>query len=141
MTRICFIIFLVTLWTFSLSADIYAQKNQEEQIQKAAESWMPLWDIGKYEESYELLAQDTRDKISKRQWFVYWTGVRKPLGALKSRKLKKAEYIKSLPSMPNQEGALLQYESSFEKNESVLEIFAMMREKDGTWRVANYLSN
>ncbi len=120
---------------------VHAEDNPEKAAQKAAESWMPLWDAGKHAESYELLAQRMRDSISKRQWFVYWSTARKPLGALKSRKLKLAKYIKSLPGVPDQEGAMLQYESSFENKEAVLETFGMMREKDGTWRVANYLTN
>jgi hypothetical protein len=117
-----------------------AEDMPEKAAQKAAEAWMPLWDAGKYDESYQELAEHTRKNIPKRQWFVYWSAVRKPLGKLKSRKLIEAKYIKSLPGVPDQEGAMLQYESSFENKESVVETFGMMREKDGTWRVANYLT-
>ena len=102
---------------------------------------MPLWDSGNYDESHEQLAEHIKQKIPKRQWFVYWTAVRKPLGKLKSRKLVKAEYIKSLPGVPDQEGATLRYESSFENQASVIETFGLMREKTGIWRVANYVTN
>ena len=112
----------------------------EKAAQRAAEAWAPLWDAGKYDESYQELAEHTRKNIPKRQWFVYWSAVRKPLGKLKSRKLIEAKYMKSLPGVPEQEGAMLQYESSFENKESVVETFGMMREKNGTWRVANYLT-
>ncbi len=117
-----------------------AEDSPEKAAQKAAEAWMPLWDAGKYDESYEELAEDTKKSISKRQWFVYWSAVRKPLGKLKSRKLIEAKYIKSLPGVPEQEGAVLRYEGSFENKESLVETFGMMREKDGTWRVANYIT-
>lgn len=122
------------------SGVVRAEDTPEKVAQKAAEAWMPLWDAGKYDESYQELAEHTRKNIPKRQWFVYWSAVRKPLGKLKSRKLIEAKYIKSLPGVPDQEGAMLQYESSFENKESVIETFGMMREKDGTWRVANYLT-
>jgi hypothetical protein len=122
------------------SAAAQAEDAPEKAAQKAAEAWMPLWDAGKYDESYQELAEDTRKNIPKRQWFVYWSAIRKPLGKLKSRKLIEAKYIKSLPGVPGQEGAMLQYESSFENREFVIETFGMMREKDGTWRVANYLT-
>jgi hypothetical protein len=120
---------------------VRAEDAPEKAAQKAAESWMPLWDSGKYDESYEQLAEHTKQKIPKKQWFVYWTAVRKPLGKLKSRKLVKAEYIKSLPGVPDQEGATLRYESSFENKVSVVETFGMMLEKNGAWRVANYVTN
>ena len=100
---------------------------------------MPLWDSGKCDESYEELAETTKKGIPKKQWFVYWSAVRKPLGKLKSRKLIEAKYLKSLPD-PDLEGALLRYESSFENKESLVETFGMIRSKDGTWRVANYIT-
>src|SRR5215204_3108269 len=119
-----------------------AQENDtpEKAAQKAAEAWVPLWDAGKYDESYDELAGHTKKSIPRRQWFVYWSAVRKPLGNLKSRKLVEAHYIKSLPGVPDQEGAVLRYESSFENKESLAETFGMMREKDGTWRVSDYIT-
>lgn len=125
----------------SAVGNAHAQDCPDKLAQNAVESWVSLWDAGKYDQSYGLLAQLTRDEIDKRNWFVYWSAVRKPLGALKSRKLKEITLIKSLPGAPDQEGATLQFESSFESRNSVLESFGMVKEKDGTWRVANYLTN
>ena len=119
---------------------IHAVDLPETAAQKALESWMPLWDSGKYDESYDKLAESTKKDISKRQWFEYWSTVRKPLGNVKSRKLKEVKYFTSLPNLPNHEGAMLQYEGSFESKGSVVETFGMVRETNGTWRVANYLT-
>jgi hypothetical protein len=129
---------LVGLLCFGASGNV--DDPPEKLAQKAAEVWMPLWDSGKYEESYEQLAEHTRKNIPRRQWFVYWTAVRKPLGKLKTRKLVHAEYIESLEGVPDHAGAILRYESSFENRASVVETFGMMRENDGTWRVANYIT-
>jgi hypothetical protein len=118
---------------------VRAEDKPEQAAKKAAEAWMPLWDSGKYDESYDLLAEHTKRDIPRRQWFVYWVAVRKPLGKLKSRKLIHAEYIKSLPGVPDQAGAVLEYESSFENRTTLVETFGMMREKDGTWRIGNYI--
>ena len=117
-----------------------AEDSPEKAAQKAAEAWMPLWDEGKWEESYKELAEQTRKDNTPRQWYVYWYAVRKPLGKLKSRKLVEAKYIESLPGDPGRAGAVLRYESSFEKKESLVETFAMMLEKDGAWRVGYYIT-
>ena len=117
-----------------------AEDSPEKAAQKAAEAWMPLWDSGKWEESYKELAESTRRDNTPRQWYVYWYAVRKPLGKVKSRKLVEAEYIKSLPGIPDLAGATLRYESSFENKGAVVETFAMMLEKDGKWRVAYYIT-
>ena len=138
--KLLYTISVIALLLLSWSNGVVrAEDTPEQAAQKAAEAWMPLWDSGKYDESYDALAEHTRQSIPRRQWFVYWTAVRKPLGKLKSRKLVYAEYIKSLPGVPDQAGAVLEYESSFENRASFVETFGMMREKDGTWRVANYI--
>ena len=112
-----------------------------EDAKKAMEEWREIWDSGKYEKSYEKLAEYTQKNLNKRTWFVYWTGVRKPLGKVKSRKLISADYINSLQGLPDREGMMYQFQSSFEKANKVIETFALMREEDGTWKVANYLTN
>jgi hypothetical protein len=136
-----FLIFFATAALICYGIEVArAEDPPEKAAQKAAEAWMPLWDSGKWEESYKELAEQTRKDNTPRQWYVYWYAVRKPLGKVKSRKLVEAEYIKSLPGVPGQAGAALRYESSFENKESVVETFAMMLEKDGTWRVAYYIT-
>lgn len=137
--NLIFVLFFLTIAAFAVG--VRAQDCPDKLAQKAVESWVSKWDAGKYDESYELLAQMTRDTFDKRKWFVYWSAARKPLGALKSRKLKETTLIKSLRNAPDQEGATLQFESSFENRSSVLETFGLVREKDGTWRVANYLTD
>ncbi|HVG34761.1 MAG TPA: DUF4019 domain-containing protein [Pyrinomonadaceae bacterium] len=132
--------FITALLFVSLITVVQADdRTQEKAAQHAAETWMPLFDSGKYAESWEELAQYTKAHLDKRTWEVYLIAVRQPLGELKTRKLKRAQFIKSLKGVPDQSGAILEYESSFENKKSVIETFAMMLEKDGTWRVANYI--
>ncbi len=119
---------------------VRAEDSPEIAAQKAIEAWVPLWDSGRYAESYRELAEDTKKNITKEQWFVYWTAVRKPLGRVQSRKLIEAKYMKSLPGVPDHEGAVLRYESSFENRKAIVETFGMMHETNGTWRVANYVT-
>jgi hypothetical protein len=109
--------------------------------QKALEAWLVLWDSGKWEESYKELAELARRSTTERHWFITWSGVRKPLGRVRSRKLLDAEHMKPLSaSRPDQEGAVLRYESSFENRKSIVELFGLIRETDGTWRVLSYIT-
>ena len=110
----------------------------EEAARSAADAWLVSWDANKYDDSYDELAEQTKRDVTRAQWLDYWKAIRKPLGAMKSRQLVGAKYFKSLPNLPDHEGAMLQYQTSFETKPSVLETLGMVREKDGTWRVANY---
>lgn len=119
---------------------VLTAESPERAAQTAVETWVLLWDSGKYDESYQGLAEHTKKNLPQKQWFVYWATARKPLGRVRFRKLIEANYMKSLPGVPDREGAILRYESSFENKDSVVESFGLMQEKDGTWRVANYLN-
>lgn len=113
----------------------------DQAIINVATEWLALWDGGKIDEAYAALSSGSRSTMTKQLWTNYWSGVRNPLGALKSRKLIEGEYILELPGAPGQEGYILRYTSSFEKLKAVNETVALMREKDGTWSVGHYLSN
>ena len=105
--------------------------NAQDTPEKVVEAWLILWDEGKYEDFYKLLAEDTRQRFTERDWFNYWIDVRYPLGKLKSRKFAARKYI-------NQERLLFVYAGSYENKETIIEMCAVIREKDGNWRVWSY---
>lgn len=130
---------LLIVALLAVAAHSEAQTAPERAAQEALNTWLPLWDSGKFDESYDRLAERTKKDISRAQWIEYGTAVRKPLGAVKSRELADARYIRDLPDIPGQAGAMLQYQTSFENRDKATETFGMVQEKDGAWRVANYI--
>jgi Protein of unknown function (DUF4019) len=123
----------------TVSAVAGAQDTPEQAAQQALESWLPLWDAGQCAESYTRLAEQIRKDISQTRWCEYWSAVRKPLGALKTRRLREARYLPALKDVPDRDGAMLQYDSTFENRAAAVETIGMVHERDGSWRVANYL--
>lgn len=119
---------------------VCAQDAPKKAAQAAVEGWVPLWDLGNCDESYEQLAEQTRKQVTKELWLDYWTAVRKPFGKLKTRKFYAVIYTKPSPGELDRESVIVQYKSSFENQAPLIETFAVLREKNGTWRVANYLS-
>jgi Protein of unknown function (DUF4019) len=110
----------------------------EEAARKVAEAWLPLLDSGRYAESWEPLSVKVKNELSKRQWELGMTGYRKPLGGLKSRRLGKVIYVKSLQGHPGHEGAVVRFDSVYENRESVIELVGVIRDDDGEWRVLIY---
>ena len=103
----------------------------EEAAQKVAEAWLPLLDSGRYAESWEPLSVKIKNDLSKRQWELGMTGFRGPLGKLKSRRLGKVIYIKSLQGYPGHEGAIVRFDSVYENRESVIELVGVTMRKTG----------
>jgi len=48
--------------------------------------------------------------------------------------------VDALKNLPDQKGAILQYTSSFENKQSVVETFAVIQEKGGEWRMGFYVT-
>lgn len=132
-----FAFILATAVTFSC-AIARAQQKPEELAQQSADSWLALVDSGKYDDSWQEAASSFKAAVAKDQWQTMLHASRAPLGKLVSRKLKNANYTKTLPGAPDGEYVVIQYDSSFEHKQSAVETITPMLDKDGKWRVSGY---
>ena len=118
-----------------------AQADEAESVAKAqaaTTTWLALTDSGKYGESWDTAAQLFKDAGVRSAWENAIRGVRAPLGALVSRKLKSAKFTRSLPGAPDGEYVVIQYDTAYKNKASAVETLTPMRDKDGAWRVAGY---
>ena len=104
----------------------------------AAKKWLTMVDQGKYEESWKEAAQYFKNAVTQDQWRQSLQAVRKPLGNLIFRKVKSRAYMTSLPSAPDGEYVVIQFETSFANKKSAIETVTPMLDKDGSWRVSGY---
>lgn len=127
--------------------DSQPEQKPEEVARKVAEGWLSLLDSGEYAESWEELSPVMKERLTERgipkgRWEAAMRSLREQhLGKLTSRKLVQALFVKSLPGLPDHEGASVQFESDFEKRQDVLESVAVIHDKDEKWRVALYVTN
>jgi hypothetical protein len=103
----------------------------------AATAWLAEIDAGKFGDSWEHAAPALKKAVSKSDWEGSVGGIRGQLGAVKSRKLRSANYTKSLPNAPEGEYVVMLYDTTF-ANKAVVETVTPMRDKDGVWRVSGY---
>ena len=132
-----FAFILATAVAFSC-AIARAQQKPEQLAQQSADSWLVLVDSGKYADSWQEAASMFKVAVAKDQWQNMLHANRAPLGKLVSRKLKSANYTKTLPGAPDGEYVVIQYDASFEHKQSAVETVTPMLDKDGTWRVSGY---
>jgi Protein of unknown function (DUF4019) len=109
-----------------------------EQATKAANAWLVLVDGGKYGRSWQDASSLFRASISQGRWDARVGAVRKPLGAVESRKLNEARYTTSLPGAPDGQYVVIHYDTSFANKKSAVETVTPMKDKDGRWRVSGY---
>jgi hypothetical protein len=117
---------------------LFATAKPEDEAQKSAEQWLALVDAGNYAESWKTAAGYFQGAVSQEQWEHSLDAVRKPLGALISRKLKNAKYTKSVPGAPDAEYVILQFTTSFTNKKEAVETVTPMLDKCGTWKISGY---
>ena len=120
---------------FSASAD---DGEAVAKAQIAAKSWLALTDGAKYGQSWDDAASAFKGAVTKADWERAIKGVRAPLGAVKTRKVKSAAFTRTLPGAPDGEYVIIQFESQFENKATAIETVTPMHDKDGAWRVSGY---
>jgi len=104
---------------------------------KAAESWLALVDAGSYAQSWNEGAATFRGLVTEERWSGALNAARAPLGAVKSRKLARMQYTRTLPGAPEGEYVVIEYQTEFAAR-SGTETVVPMREADGRWKVSGY---
>lgn len=131
--------YIVCMFFLLVSVSVVkAQSDMEKAAISEALKWLTEVDEEKYEESWKDAAAYFQNAVKKEQWVQSLHTVRKPLGNLISRKLKNSIYKSSLPGAPDGHYVVIQFETSFENNNSAIETITPMMDKDGNWRVSGY---
>ena len=135
-SRTAWSIFLLVI-LIGLTMPALAQKP-EQLAQQSAQSWLALVDSGRYADSWQESASLFKAHVTDDQWSSMIAATRDPLGKVVSRKLKSAQYTKTLPGAPDGDYVVIQFDTSFEHKQSAVETITPMLDKDGKWRVSGY---
>lgn len=106
--------------------------------QSAVSAWLALVDVGKYDASWDAAASLFRQAVPKETWRRQVGAVRKPLGAMVSRKPRSAQYTTRLPGAPDGKYVVIQLDTAFKNKRGAIETITPMLDRDGTWRVSGY---
>ena len=128
----------VLLFNFVTTTVRAADQVAVDEATKAADRWLKLVDNGDYKQSWMTASTIFKNAVTEAQWARQVGSVRKPLGALVSRKLKSAQYATILPGAPDGKYVVIQYDSVFQNKSAAVETVTPMLDKDGQWRVSGY---
>jgi hypothetical protein len=129
------IYFVLVLPIISLAGTTTEKENKAV---IAAEKWLSMVDAGTYTKSWQEASEYFRAAVTREQWEQSFNSVRKPLGRLITRKVKRTKYLTSLPGVPDGEYVVIQFVTSFERKKSAIETVTPVLESDGKWRVSGY---
>jgi hypothetical protein len=134
-TMACFIVIGLFLCAVPVMA---ANTDKEKAAIASAEKWLKLVDNGNYTKSWQESSRYFKMLVKEDQWIQAAQTTRGPLGKLVSRKVKSATYTTTLPSAPDGEYVVIEFETAFKNKKSSIETVTPMVDKDGKWRVSGY---
>lgn len=103
----------------------------------AAVSWVRLVDAKRWDESWATAGTLFKSEMPQPRWASTIEPVREPLGAVSSRSLKSITKSKSLPSAPDGDYEVVQFQTSFANKAAATETVVLSREASG-WKVDGY---
>jgi hypothetical protein len=106
--------------------------------ERAARDWLALIDAGDAASSWVEAASFFRGAVPQDQWAHALSGVRGPLGAVRTRTLQAAHPATELPGAPDGQYVVFEFHTQFERKRSAVETVSPMRDQDGQWRVSGY---
>ena len=110
----------------------------EKETVVLAERWLAGIDAGNYGQSWQDAAKFFQSAITEGAWVAALEGVRKPLGAVKSRKIRAVNKANSLPGAPDGEYFIIQFDTVFAAKAEAVETVTFKLEEDGVWKAAGY---
>ncbi len=142
-TRKLLPIALICLFTLVGSLGFAQPDNPQALLEReagidAAARWLKLTDAKNYNASWQSAAKMFKSAITPEKWATTITSARDPLGEVVSRDLSNDQLTVTLPGMPDGRYLLLRYVTRFTNKAHAVESITLMKEPDGTWRVAGY---
>jgi Protein of unknown function (DUF4019) len=124
-------------YLFLLAVSSAFAGEKEAAAESAVRGWLSYIDAGEYVTSWTNASALFKKQLTSQAWEDAASSVRRPLGILRSRKVKDAQYATSLPGAPDGEYVVLQFDSSFASKSAAVETVTAVME-DGVWRVVGY---
>lgn len=135
--RKLFFVALTLVLALSLSSEptFSAGTKDKENALKFVQDWLALVDSGNYLQTWNDLSDLFKSALTKDQWIKDLNSYRKSFGKLTKRK---QQYITESSDPSIGDYLIFQYQSSFEKKQTVNEAVSVIKGRDGNWKILGY---
>ena len=136
--KVCFWFLLIVLAIFFVSCGESDSTEKKEAALKSVAEWFAFIDKGEYGKSWDEASKDLQENFPRYQWVDYLNSKQKIYGKSTKRNLQKFNYHTSLLGSWNKEYFVFEYESSFTKQNKIIEAVTVTKEITDEWFVSGY---
>ena len=129
---------LIAAMSIVLAAGTTVHAGEQEDIangQREALRWLSTWDAGNVDASRDTASAYFKNDVSRDAAKTTYDELRRPLGALKQRTFKSAEFNQ----LPDGEYLQVVFDAEFANKSVATESVDLVREADGAWKVSAWL--
>jgi hypothetical protein len=116
-----------------------SEANKKKAALAAAGKWLALVDAGKYADSWRETPEAYRARVDQKRWEQSLQSDRGSEGACVARKFISSEFRKSPPNTAGNDSISIRFNTSFQNRKYALERLKLIFDKDGQWRVTEYV--
>src|SRR2546427_1107176 len=124
--------------TSAAATDDAAVKAAVASATQESDKWLAQLDAGKFAESWSEAAGVFKAAVTQADWAEQLTQMHQALGKTTIRKLRSADYSKTLRGAPSGQYVTVNYLTQVEKAPPAIETIAVAKDPDGQWRIAGY---
>jgi hypothetical protein len=110
------------------------------EAQAAASTWLASFDTGDGADNWLQSASVFKERVKQEDWEKKVDDQRTQFGRLKTRTLKGMGFTRQMDNAPDGEYFVMRYLSTYAKKDNVVEIVVPTRDRDGNWKIANYVT-
>ncbi|MCK8127747.1 DUF4019 domain-containing protein [Pseudoalteromonas sp. 2CM39R] len=118
----------------------FCANAEELEVIHRAKSWLTLIDNGQYQQSWQQADLLFKQAMPQSNWSKALKQVRVPLGKVVLRKNLSLMNYDSLPSLPDGEYVIIQFQSQFMNKEQAIETISLSK-NSGQWQPIGYFIN
>lgn len=118
----------------------FCANAEELEVIHRAKSWLTLIDNGQYQQSWQQADSLFKQTMPQSNWSKALKQVRVPLGKVILRKNLSLMNYDSLPSLPDGEYVIIQFQSQFMNKEQAIETISLSK-NSGQWQPIGYFIN
>jgi len=136
------ILFAIPSFFLLLSLNAFAENSKliNSEAIKASENFLFLLDAEDYDTAWEESSTVLKIMKSKETWANELRILRELFGYQINRTPKKTNSFNTLSGLPDGKYHLLIMDTSFEKKKKGIQSIIVMHDKDGMWRVVDYIA-
>ncbi|PTN12320.1 DUF4019 domain-containing protein [Nitrosomonas aestuarii] len=116
-----------------------AEQDILDKVESSARSWLALTDEGLYTKGWKKASSHFQKKWPESDWVKAIDAIKKPLGSMEARYIASAGYSQGLSGFPKGEYVVVQFYTTFKHKGLAMETITLAKEKDNSWRVADYV--